>query len=265
MTENEGPESKPARIRINIKVIDRLSLTDGLSLAGYPEDPRVTANTPAEEGGIPRGPSVGQTEPPGRSIRRRGGPRTPAGKERSKYNAFKHGFFAEESVIDTPFYQDSKEYRRLLREYIRDKEPVGITQMHQVEILAEQHLNSERLSRVWEAFIAERHTPMPRNDLGGLNKQLQDLILKNVTSPAQGSSVIEETVRQKTEDAAMKAKRIRIDAMRKSLPSFDDLESLQRFEAHIMRQYNRALYELERLQNLARGVPVPPRLTISRE
>jgi hypothetical protein len=245
------PEGKNAKTeRIDRSFADGLLLADDMTftieVTSNPESPASDAAARAD---------AKQTA----VVRRRGGPRTPAGKQRSRYNALKNGFFANEAVIEAPFYRESrKEYRRLLQAYMADKQPIGIAEMHQVELAVMHLVSYERLKRVEQALILERHTPLPKKDISDSNEMLRELLRGKPASQAQRSEVDEA-------EALLAKERARIDKLRKSLPSFDDVEWLHRCESHILRQYYRALYELERLQSLRLGRPSPPTLRISRE
>jgi len=168
---------------------------------------------------------------------RRGGPRTPMGKQRSRYNALRNGFFAKEAAIHSPFFSESKkEFREVLRELIRERQPQGITEMNLVEFAATQLLKLRRLQRAEQALILERHIPKDANP--GPSAP---------TSWKEHPDLLTVFARE----------RARIEKMRKSLPNFDDLEWIQRYETHIWRQYYRALAELERRQKERLGTPDP--------
>lgn len=218
------------------------------------------------------------TPPPGTgrlsSVRRAGGPKTAQGKLRSKYNALRSGFFAKEGAIATAFYDESrKEYRRRLREFIIDLEPVGVAETVQIEIMAMLLLNYRRLKRVEQALILERFTPLPRDDKAAVDLLAQEEAerqeaLRNSEgrSPGPLDEFRQRLERMKKkvadEDAPLRAERARINALKKSLPNFDDFEWLQQCEGHILRQYYRAGAELERLQRMRLRLPPPPTIKV---
>jgi hypothetical protein len=181
----------------------------------------------------------GGEEPIKPAVPRRGGPRTPTGKQRSRYNALRNGFFAKEAVIVSPFFSESKkEFREILRELVRERQPEGITEMTLVEFVATQYLKLRRLRRVEQALILERHTPTVGNPK------------PQPYNPSVGNET--QTLLQKELG--------RIEKMRRSLPTFDDLEWLHCCESHILRELYRALSELERRQKQRRGNRDPEKL-----
>jgi hypothetical protein len=88
---------------------------------------------------------------------RRGGPRTPLGKERSKYNALKHGIFARLPVLPG----ESRREFRALAQAVRDRyQPEGSYEIYLVDWLA---LLLWRRSRVVQAELGElrKSTELP--------------------------------------------------------------------------------------------------------
>jgi len=209
---------------------------------------------PSEAGAPPQGGASGTADPgrpeggaPLSPARRRGGPRTRAGKERSKYNALKYGFFASGPAIETPYYKESrKEFSRILRELRRYWQTVGIAEEIELRNMARQLVKLGRLVRVEEGYILERHTPMPKGD----EDIARDILREKFESKRkqEGQPPVER-------DEKLEAERSRIESLRKSMPNFDDSDWLQATEASIWRMYYRSLAELERLQRRRLGIP----------
>jgi hypothetical protein len=100
------------------------------------------------------GPSakVGPIERP--SDNRSTGPRTAPGKQRSKFNALKHGFLSKEVLLKG---ESRAQYETLLDGLRNDYDPVGTTENLLVEILAVQWWRRRRLLQVENAEISKRN------------------------------------------------------------------------------------------------------------
>lgn len=73
---------------------------------------------------------------------RAGGPRTAKGKEKSKYNALKHGIFSKVVLLED---ESKAEYTELIRGLLDDFQPVGKFEEGLVEILAVTRWRQRRL------------------------------------------------------------------------------------------------------------------------
>src|SRR6266849_1379428 len=81
-----------------------------------------------------------------RNAGRSTGPRTAAGKKRSRWNALRHGLTAKTTLL--PGLERPKEFRRLLRGYIKTFKPKGTVQKSLVQKLAACDQQSQRGFRV---------------------------------------------------------------------------------------------------------------------
>jgi len=98
-----------------------------------------------------------------------GGPQTPQGKQRAKYNAIKHGFFA--SVV---LEGESKaQYQRLLRGFMDYFRPVGVPEEIEVEKLAMLFWRYRRWIQAEASAIAGPAGAAQRGNAG--NDKLDDL------------------------------------------------------------------------------------------
>ncbi len=96
------------------------------------------------------GTSAKQVAANRRNAMRSTGPRTPKGKEVSKFNAIKHGLRASEIVI--PGLEDPQEFEALLQELCDEWMPNGRTEISLVEEIA---LEQWRLRRAHRAELGE--------------------------------------------------------------------------------------------------------------
>lgn len=163
------------------------------------------------------------------SIQKATGPRTKAGKERSRYNAVQHGIFANIVLTGAPFRESLEDYTRLLEQLREDVQPVGALEQILVEELAFEFL---RLGRYYKADVQVAPRLFER-----IEKDLKE-----------DSSSIFDLVDPKKE--AM--------AVRKQLAS----ELLLRYGNNVSKQIFRILDRLERLQRMRKGQPVPPQVDI---
>lgn len=140
------------------------------------------------------------------------GPRTSAGKERSKRNALKHGIFSGVALLgDEP----RAEFDSLLSGLRKDLAPAGSLEGALVEKLAILLWRYRRL------LVAEAE-----------NLRRVDLV------------------------AAIKLNEVGSNML-------DNADRLLRYEAGIERAFDRTLRQLERLQRMRLGQPVPPPIDVS--
>ncbi len=158
---------------------------------------------------------------------RRPGPRTPQGKQRTKHNAVKHGIFAAMVLKGGAFGEFEDDYRKLFVSFREAHQPVGGFEEFLVEKLAFLAL---RMGRVYngDAKIA----PL-----------LFDVIRKCVTEDY--SPGIMELLSRKDEIVQLTP------------------ELLIRYEGSLERAFDRTLSQLERLQRMRCGQPVPPPIQVN--
>jgi hypothetical protein len=86
--------------------------------------------------------------PDGDRAPRSTGPRTPGGKRRTKYNATRHGIFADLVLTGEPFRESIQNYKRLLEVLRKAFRLDNALDQMLVEVLAFEFL---RLSRIYKA------------------------------------------------------------------------------------------------------------------
>jgi len=85
-----------------------------------------------------------------------GGPRTKAGKERSRLNSFKHGLYARAALVQTgPYREIVVEYEELLAALAKDLEPADSVERSFVETAADAWARKNRAIRSERARVAE--------------------------------------------------------------------------------------------------------------
>jgi len=149
------------------------------------------------------------------------GPRTPLGKQKSKYNRLGHTIFARFVLAE-----EEADYTELRVSFRKARQPVGGLEEFLVEKLAFVALRKGRVYKA-DAKVA----PL-----------LFDAIRKGLTE--KSSPTIVELVNRKDELAMIR---------RELSP-----ELLLRYETSLERQFDRILTQLERLQRRRLGQPVPP-------
>ena len=155
------------------------------------------------------------------NARRSTGPRTPAGKRRSRWNATQHGLFSKYAVIDTDVLKESREeFDGLHAALRRDLKPKGTAE----ELLVERI-----------ATIYWRHARLLRFESTQIHRAMQ--------SPA---SELQQMIYGRPKELTMEMPPESVDQM------------ILRREALNDRQLYRALHELERRQRARRGEDVEP-------
>jgi hypothetical protein len=152
---------------------------------------------------------------------RHGGPRTAQGKQKAKYNRLEHAIFAR--VV---LKEEERDYETFLASFREVIQPVGGLEQFLVQKLAFVCL---RFGRMYKADA--NATPL-----------LFDAIARGLTE--NHCSLITELANKKDE----------VSLIRKE-PSPD---LLLRYETGLERQFDRILAQLERLQHMRLGLPVPP-------
>ena len=258
------------------------------------------------------------------------GPRTPAGKERSRRNALRHAILARETLISAgEGREDRATFERLRERFWADLAPQNIVEEVLVERAFTAYWRLARVLRAESGAIRQRldtlsfdqeqrereraeelqdddiETVATRSgDLAGLETLLEavreareeveeqgyldvdaaerfaqvfgavDPILE---PPCKGSSRAAQEGRKADAlawlseiEADFESRRGALvakselehehDKMRLAVPGERELMRLARYEAHLERQFYKALHELERLQRMRAGEAVPPRL-----
>jgi len=159
------------------------------------------------------------------------GPRTARGKRISSRNALKHGFFSRELVLRHLLNkEDQKDFVQVLKGLRDDWKPVGQSELIQVELMANHLQQYKCILRFRRAL---------RGNASTTSDPIANALSRSVEIDAK---VCEE--------------------WRLELPPLIDLEKFQRCENQCLRNYYRAMSELERLQRIRLGQQVLPRLTV---
>ena len=157
--------------------------------------------------------------------RRATGPRTQSGKRKSRSNAVKHGIFAVGVLRGR---ESRAEYNALVDDLVESLQPVGKLEEILVEKLA---ITLWRYRRLLQAEAAEIAVGHPGDPLGELP-----------VPPAERRGFM----------------------MTASLAHWEKVaDRLLRYEGSLERAFDRTLVQLERLQRLRLGQPVPPPIKVS--
>ena len=143
------------------------------------------------------------------------GPRTAQGKRRSSKNAIKYGFYSREIIQKHIRKEDRREYSEMLVELVKEKNPIGQSELFQVELMADSRHHLKRHVRLTSALQADKASTLMEN-------------------------LFKDSTRQNSEA---------LGDWQCDLPPLDVLEKLRRAEDHILGKYYRAQRELERLQS----------------
>jgi hypothetical protein len=189
----------------------------------------------------------------GMTSKRGTGPRTAIGKERSKYNALKHGLFSNVVVLD---HETRSEFEAVLCGLRLDLKPEGLLEDALVEKIA---TILWRYRRLLQAESADVQKNMETEQYGEDQLQSPKLELGNLPVP-----VPEEPPLQTSEDGLRRADvrkleipeedRLRRAGVRRlAIPESSQLDRLLRYEASLDRAFDRALTQLLRLQHLRKS------------
>ena len=161
-----------------------------------------------------------------RNAQRSTGPKTEAGKKRSRYNAYKHGIFSWHALESYGFgSEDGDQFRGLLNMLREDREPVGVLEEVLVDRIAVCIWRLKRALQYENGAMKLRY----------LNQELQmDL---------RGKS-----------DSDIKS--LTQYYLHLRLPERREMDRLIRYETTIQRQLAFALSQLERLQRSRKGEQV---------
>ena len=171
------------------------------------------------------------------------GPRTPAGKARSKYNAVKRGIFSKILLLPN---ESRSEFESLLNGLRTDLQPEGMFESILVEKLV-SHLWRYRRLLIAENAEIQKRTAFPESPLEELDALMPHFV--------------------KREKRSNEAERVRLESLRHSIPDAPQLDRLLRYETSLERAFDRTLTQLERHQRMRLGQPIPPpiKLDISSE
>ncbi len=150
--------------------------------------------------------------------RRATGPRTAAGKRRSRMNAIKHGLFSKHLLLDG---EDPAEYEKLHRDLRDDWQPVGRSMDLEVERLASLYWRQRRSPTAEAAFISR--SPGFVGTAGRTDLPSQDMLrvcLKDGSTPVNAKvALLQYTLNELNEVSENLSKR-----------GFDFIEDLGKLE-----------------------------------
>ena len=164
------------------------------------------------------------------------GPRTEAGKRRSRHNALKHGVLASALLVTQgEGAEDRVEFDELLGALRRDLAPVGTLEEMMVERIAVCHWRHKRALRCEAGLVRRAFIPDP-------SRQLEDSMSRGV---GLGPSLELEAIKEHL-----------------SLPLGAELDRILRYETTIQRQLVYVVNQLERLQRARKGEHVPAPMSV---
>jgi hypothetical protein len=234
------------------------------------------------------------------NARRSTGPRTPAGKARSRWNALRHGVLAK-AVIPEALepYESRPEFAALPATLQDEFAPASAIEEILVERIAVRYWRLARLLRAESGTIARRqreehsqvgpfedqnfsYCQLPATPLSHLRSDFHELeeALKNPKRLRALLARRDERWRTASEEELCVAAQERLGILQArcdrerakeraitqdqtSIPTLDVALAFARYEAHLQRQLDAALASLERLQRLRAGDRVPPPLQVS--
>lgn len=210
--------------------------------------PSYSAEVPVRElkqSSSPKSAKVERIDQP--SIHKSTGPRTPQGKERSKFNARKHGLFSKAVLLQDEL---RAEYDVLLNGLMEDFQPEGKLETVLVENLAAVLWRKRRLLQVETARISNRIEDDDGSEPINILVQFVGADSSLDRDEAPGPMPITEAQKPKPNSASAR------------IPSQETSDRLIRCEAHLSREFDKTLNQLERLQRMRKGQPVLPPIKV---
>jgi len=223
------------------------------------------------------------------------GPKTVSGKERSRWNAAKHGLLARQVVIRE--YENQSAFTRLFNTLRSELKPLGIIEEMLVERIVYCYWNLARIAMLqrlhtsdwlkrekelqslqfWPSvvrifFFANKETEeelpqLDEDEFVHLTKSI--LVTSGVcdveTARAMPYSEAMHLAREKVMEPYLKnTDKPKEEDQRASdiLHGIPAIDVLQRYETALEKRFYKALHELERLQRLKGGHLVPPPLIL---
>ena len=182
------------------------------------------------------------------------GPRTSAGKAVSSRNAVGFGFFAKNLFLTK---SAKREYSHLLRDLLAEWQPVGPTEILQLEILAWFAFQLRRVLRVREALIAQKSlSATTQNPVDPATQHKDGENEKELTGALKELRNHMERQEQRMRDQDFVGK------VFQELVCPGGNYQLERAENHFLRHLYRAMAELERLKRIRLGQSVIPPLMV---
>jgi hypothetical protein len=163
--------------------------------------------------------------------------------------------------------EDLSEFHDFVERLCEQYDPVGVVEESLVQIIATCFWRKARVIRAENGEIrkrldllaVDRALRIPDEGNFNLAPEGLDLTLFSAESSA------DDKVSSKERWSILQGAHLAVDAeaRRFSLPPMSATDKLLRYEAHLDRQFYRAMDQLERLQRQCRGETVPPPLSIN--
>lgn len=231
-----------------------------------------------------------------RNAQKSTGPRTAAGKARSRWNAMKHGLLAKSAVIEG--YEDRKEFDNMLHALISEFQPCGVIEEFLVERIAESYWNLGRIAKLKRLRLAEWVLMKKKTESVMLMVSADNTInhaaenygdtaaswlqehgwaeVARIWLEDSGECTWREVEAMSDDEAIRRLLRAKAEAKKQHWPKQRDIldnmsdnaitdEEFQKYhhyETTIENRLYKALHELERLQRLRGGQPVPAPLIL---
>ncbi len=250
---------------------------------GVPLPPRPPSRNPSENSLEKPLVSERKIEANRRNALHSTGPRTPHGKRNVARNAIKHGLLAREVVITAGDGEENlEEFHTLLERLLDEYQPVGVLEETLVQRVATCSWRLARVLRAENGEIRKRLSEVKRERAEKL-KSIHELLRKlrasrerneqgkhsafekpnGESAGADSGSAVTVIDPQPELSKQPEQKNIGLDEeklLSLSLPPEDATDKILRYEAHLDRQFYRAIDQLERLQRRRKGESVPPPL-----
>ena len=177
------------------------------------------------------------------NARKSTGPRTPEGKEKSKYNAVKHGLYAESLVL---YDEKIEDFEEMHIQMARSMQPVGYHEEQLVYLMAIMIWKQLRVSRcetkVWLVETAWQQSPLPNKNA------LRDLIIKMKATEEQLEMFDEAIKFLPGQDVEDRMKELGVDYKHFMGTTIPRIEIYSRMEVKYNNQYLKLLNKFIELQ-----------------
>jgi hypothetical protein len=200
---------------------------------------------------------------------RSGRPRTRRGKNVSSKNSIKHGFFSKDVISGYRLDPAARNgYLQLVKDLCADWNPVGASEFIQIELMAAHLVQYWSFRRFERALVLAKITPHP----DALYEQWE-LRIRMESGPKMPEEDIEAEIKGAEMDKEINERskgaidvceetHNQVHRWKSEFPPIEHFDKLQRYENHILRNYYRAMSELERQQKVRLGEKVPPRVIV---
>lgn len=187
------------------------------------------------------------------------GPKTKAGKLKSRLNALKHGLTAEHVVV---FDESATDFERFYHDVVEALEPVGTFEEQLSERIAIASWRLRRVYRIENQIFRDAMSDLEagyRVVLSSVALDVDPASLQRRADPAQREEASGDSPTHERRPRASEAKNSGWlgPVFRELCQHSSPIADLSRYEARLERSMYRALHELQRLQAGRRGERVP--------